>query len=83
MLHGPLKAPAQSAYAVFETSEGTDFMTQGWNVVARPVRASQEDCLDCHRYIGLTWHGYSGITPKIGDTLGVAMYAYRRKVEKK
>ena len=46
-----------------------------WEVVMTPVRATKQECADCHN------HEYR---PRdewlyIGDTLGVAMYAYRRK----
>jgi hypothetical protein len=79
----PLKAPAQEAFWKFETSDGTDFQAGKWNIVARPVRASSQTCVDCHnsRQMGRGWPFGNAEELKLGDTLGVAMYAYRRKSE--
>ena len=66
-----------------------------WNVVARPITASAEQCVDCHnqrttfkpesqRRFTLNLRGNHD-TVSLGDTLGIALYAYRpaRKIETK
>ena len=39
--------------------------TDGWKMIARPVRASSEQCLKCHTAL------------RIGDPIGVVVYGYR------
>jgi hypothetical protein len=68
-----------------------EFVAGRWQVEARPVRASQESCLRCHgtdyrRVYGVTQAGVSfhkfepkGNALKLGDPLGVLVYAYRKK----
>jgi len=69
---------ARRAFAAFERKEPYyDFEVGDWNVVARPVRAANGTCLNCH------WsNGDHGLTNgrsdlRIGDVLGVALYAYQ------
>ena len=69
-----LKPSAQKALKAFDdfwhSSDGATFRAGKWNVAAVPVRASHQECIDCHR--GFTyWERL-----RLGDTLGVAMYAY-------
>jgi hypothetical protein len=69
---------ARRAFAAFERKEPYyDFEAGDWNVVARPVRAAEDTCLNCHWSTGdhgLTG-GRSGL--RVGDVLGVALYAYQ------
>lgn len=72
-------------------AEQHEFTWSRWQVLARPVRASAESCLRCHntdyRLVnGVTEAGvrFSKIEPKgnalkVGDPLGVLIYAYRKK----
>lgn len=69
---------ARRAFAAFERKEPYyDFEVGDWNVVARPVRAANGTCLNCH------WsNGDHGLTNgrsdlRLGDVLGVALYAYQ------
>jgi hypothetical protein len=61
------------ALRAFDQADATSFSTQGWNVVARPVRASSKACLGCHRLVP------SGTPLQIGDALGVVLYAYQQR----
>jgi|SRR5262245_15405820 len=67
---------AKKAMLEFEKRDQYDFSFGKWSVAARPIRA-KEACLKCHTGEGLTAPGLT--PPKVGDALGVAMYAYARK----
>lgn len=81
---------ARRAMLAFEKSDQYDFSFGKWDIAARPIRA-KEACLKCHtgdpaatqgalRRIYLDGGGAPGLEPpKVGDALGVAMYAYARK----
>lgn len=72
-------------------AERHEFTTGRWQAEARPVRASEEKCLRCHstdhrQVYGVTQAGVrfstyepKGNTLKVGDPLGVLIYAYRKK----
>jgi hypothetical protein len=63
---------ARKAMLEFEKKDQYDFSFRKWSIAARPVRA-KEACLKCHT-------GEATLAPpKVGDALGVAMYAYSRK----
>jgi len=63
---------ARKAMLEFEKRDQYDFSFRKWSIAARPIRA-KEACLKCHT-------GEAPLTPpKVGDALGVAMYAYARK----
>ena len=69
------------AMRVFGDRDSYDFVKAGWNFTARPVRASEELCLSCHR-----GPGRASSVPvsdektvlKIGDPIGVVLYGYRK-----
>lgn len=76
----------------FEAGAGRhEFVAGRWQVEARPVRASSESCLRCHatdyrQVYGVTQTGvrFSKTEPKgnalrVGDPLGVLIYAYRKR----
>lgn len=82
---------AKKAMLEFEKRDQYDFSFGKWSIAARPIRA-KEACLKCHTgdvapVPGLPRGGYLGdgatatgsTPPKVGDALGVAMYAYARK----
>ena len=58
---------SRAAFRTLITRERHDFELATWKFTARPVRATTEQCLTCHR-------GRS-----LGDPLGVVLYAYRRE----
>jgi hypothetical protein len=72
-------------------SERYGFESGEWDVEARPVRASAESCLKCHtarvKFTVVTSQtGEKSVksealeeTLKVGDPLGVLVYAYRKK----
>jgi hypothetical protein len=63
---------SQAALKAFETSEGYDLKKGDWDVALRPLRASNQTCVDCHnRNVGPRVH--------INDALGVILYVFRRK----
>ncbi|HZS44638.1 MAG TPA: hypothetical protein VFC63_06005 [Blastocatellia bacterium] len=85
--------PSAKALKSFEHNESYDFTLNGWNISARPVRASQESCMQCHlnrapnRFasipVTMTVDGKliedkKPAEIKIGDPLGVVIYAFRR-----
>jgi hypothetical protein len=68
------------AMRAFEKRDSYDFVQAGWRFTARPVRASEELCLRCHRSRGRASSvPISDELPalKIGDPLGVVFYGYR------
>jgi hypothetical protein len=85
---------ARKAAIEFEKRDQYDFSFGKWSIAARPIRA-KESCLKCHtgdpatdsRYpYNISSYTYpNGLAapklapPKVGDALGVAMYAYARK----
>lgn len=77
---------SQKALRAFETKDRYEFSIGKWKIEARPIRA-RETCLKCHNnnnqgatlsVIDLN-HAPSQTPIKVGDALGVAMYAYTRK----
>ena len=83
-LPGPaqLLSRCQEAMHVFQGSGKYDFSLGEWNFIARPVRASDTTCLNCHQRNGtslLSW-GKSDQDSKslhIGDPLGLLVYGYK------
>jgi len=84
---------AQKAMLEFDKKDQYDFSFGKWSVAARPIRA-KEACLKCHSGDVATLPGQIDLEaamrktgaaapaptpPKVGDALGVAMYAYARK----
>lgn len=75
---------------------GTNTKINSWNVVARPVEASSQACVNCHN-ARITWKTPDKRTSwslsrsanldivSLHDTLGIALYCYRpaRKIETK
>jgi hypothetical protein len=61
---------SQQAMRQFTARESHEFANAGWTFVARPVRASDDGCLGCHR---------SGTETalELGDAIGAAIYGYR------
>lgn len=53
------------------TPDGANFKWGDWDVVAAPVRASGPSCIGCHSDF------VRDDQPKIGDPLGIALYAYK------
>jgi hypothetical protein len=67
------------AMRAFEKTDSYDFAQPGWNFTARPVRASEELCLRCHRTSARAFSVPSGDGPatlRIGDAIGVVLYGY-------
>ena len=65
----------------FGASESHEFVNSGWTFIARPVRASDENCLACHggREIRPSLPIATDTSLKIGDALGAAIYGYRMR----
>jgi hypothetical protein len=64
---------SRAALATFNTGQGYDIQKGAWTVALRPLRASNEACVQCHNA--------SGARVKMNDALGVVMYIYRRQIE--
>jgi hypothetical protein len=73
-------------------SERYAFKSGEWDVETRPVRASEESCLKCHTaraqlaVVVVNEKGEKSVEPerkedppKLGDPLGVLVYAYRKR----
>jgi len=66
-----LLAESRAALTAFDEGRSNDIHIADWTVMARPIRASKDNCVQCHS-------AASGRAVKIGDPLGVALYVYRR-----
>jgi hypothetical protein len=73
---------SQKAILAFATKDSFEFSHGSWKFIARPVRASEQSCLKCHlsdstRIIAHNPEDEKLKQLKIGDPLGVVLYAYR------
>lgn len=66
-----LFSDGKAALASIGQGSGVDLKRGEWSVAMRPLRASNQGCVQCHTTV-------SG-APKIGDALGVVMYVYRQR----
>ena len=57
----------------FETAAGYEIQKPGWKVAMRPMLATTERCVGCHK------SGDTNSALKIGNPIGVAMYVYRMR----
>jgi hypothetical protein len=66
----PLQLWDESRLALqsFDRGESHRFTVGGWTFVARPVRASDQSCLNCHRADAL----------RLGDPIGAALYGFKK-----
>ena len=73
---------SQKAMKSFGHNESYDFTMNGWQFSARPVRASENSCLQCHNpsytFDQTTRKPKATEVLKIGDPLGVVLYAYKQ-----
>jgi hypothetical protein len=60
---------SRTALEAFNTAEGYDVQKGDWTVALRPLRASNQACVQCH--------SASGARVKMNDALGVVMYVYK------
>lgn len=72
---------SRKAMAAFEKSNSYDFTLAGWKFTALAVRASDQSCLMCHKHDNYIPYGTAvnnQMPPelKVGDVLGVVIYAY-------
>jgi hypothetical protein len=73
---------SHAAMTAFAAKDEFEFSQGGWQFIARPVRASDQSCLNCHlqdstRIIGYQKPDEKEKRLKMGDPLGVILYAYR------
>jgi hypothetical protein len=62
---------SRAAFAAFDAGQAYGDIQKGdWTIALRPLRASNQACVQCHNA--------SGARVKMNDALGVAMYVYRR-----
>jgi hypothetical protein len=60
---------SRTALAAFNTGQGYDVQEGDWTVALRPLRATNQACVQCHNS--------SGARVKMNDALGVVMYVYK------
>lgn len=77
-----LLSRCQEAMHMFQGSGKYDFSLGEWNFIARPVRASDTSCLNCHQRNGtslFSWGktGQDSKSLQIGDPLGLLVYGYK------
>jgi hypothetical protein len=65
-----LLAEGKTALAAIAQGPGYKTKKGDWTVAIRPLRASDQTCIQCHTS--------AGSAPKLGDAVGVAMYVYRQ-----
>ncbi len=73
---------SRKAIKAFATKDSFEFSHGNWKFTARPVRASETSCLKCHvsdstRIIAHNPKDEKIKPLKIGDPLGIVLYAYR------
>lgn len=81
----------QKAMRAFDSTNRYEFAVGNWTIEARPIRA-RENCLKCHNNnatppdnnaavtnVAGVIHAHSKTPIRVGDALGVAMYAYTKK----
>jgi hypothetical protein len=73
---------SQEAMQVFQGSGKYDFSLGEWNFIARPVRASDTTCLECHQRNGTNLFSRGNTRQElkslqIGDPLGLLVYGYK------
>jgi hypothetical protein len=69
---------ARRAFAAFERQDRHyQFVAGKWNVVARPVRAVDYSCLNCHLSTGVSSLRPTASDLRVGDVIGVVLYAYQ------
>lgn len=82
--------PARQSFRIFtEGASRHSFEANGWQIEARPVRASDEACLSCHAYDTLITYPPEGGTRytkaternnlRVGDPIGILLYVHKQK----
>jgi len=70
------------AFQVFQTSDNYEFEFNNRAYVAKPVRAMNESCLQCHTDFYITKQvakkTYKYRPRKVGDTIGVLVYSFEK-----
>lgn len=71
---------ARGAMHAFADAERREFARGSWSFAARPVRVTDQACLNCHTLNGATLMS-AGIRPdnplQVGDAIGVLLYGYK------
>jgi hypothetical protein len=62
---------SRAALEAFKTSQGYNIQKGAWTVAMRPLRATNEACIQCHNN--------AGASVKMNDALGVVMYVYKKE----
>lgn len=72
---------SKKAMQAFANRDSFEFTLGDWKFTARPVRASEQSCLQCHSVesnaVLARKPGDKPLVLKIGDPLGVVLYAFR------
>lgn len=78
---GELWEATRRAMQAFSRSETYDFGHGGWKFAARPIRVTDQACLNCHTPNGATLMS-AGVRPdntlRMGDAIGALLYGYKR-----
>ena len=70
----------RKALKSFDKGNQYQFTSGKWKVDARPVRATENSCVQCHKARGANDPEAQEL--KIGDPLGVLLYVYKEKKQK-
>ena len=72
---------SRRALSAFSKTDLYEFQREAWRFMARPVRASDAGCLNCHDDSGTTMvpRASRSSTLRLGDPLGVVLYGYRAR----
>jgi hypothetical protein len=75
---GDLWREARRAVLAMTENDVYDFSAGRWRFSARPIRATEDSCLTCHRRPGATAPviGDGAAPLQLGDPLGVVLYGY-------
>jgi hypothetical protein len=73
-----LWSDARRAILAMTANDAYGFSSGRWRFSARPIRATDDSCLTCHRLAGATRFaiGDAGEPLRLGDALGVVLYGY-------
>jgi hypothetical protein len=69
---------SRRAFQIFATTDTHEFQLGAWRFIAKPVRAVDPACLECHREpVRASSRAATSRPLQLGDPLGVVLYGYQ------